>query len=425
MDVDSKDEFERSAANPDFFDGPSQNVGPEDRYGQADALSLEALSAQLDMDSSECWQAFQGLAALDGQTQLRLVRAIAESMSGQGADTLLRLLSGSNESAVRVEAQAGLDRRLLPLPTSDTRAVKSPYPPKATSWISTPTTYPGARPTSELAVRDHPSYPWLARSMVTTVDGEGRGAIVVSAIQETQRRTAAFLCDLQRGIVDVIGTVEEDSEIAGSLVERIKREAEGESVEVMPELARALLAGCWMMDQAGTSPAVVEWLKGTLGNGFRPHPFPPAIPDREDEARVVQPLKNLAEELFEACPSWLDGSPLTFELAEEIFLREGKPAVDPEREAGACRYLFEHRLMGRLELYRRMLLWMSWIWRSTGESTLARTAEILAWQLSDEQYAVPSHPFTVALTTRSLLSAQHLLGTTADPRPAQKGCRRS
>ena len=30
------------------------------------------------------------------------------------------------------------------------------------------------------------------------------------------------------------------------------------------------------------------------------------------------------------------------------------------------------------------------------------TARLLSWQLSDEQFAVPSHPFTVALTARSL-----------------------
>ena len=39
-------------------------------------------------------------------------------------------------------------------------------------------------------------------------------------------------------------------------------------------------------------------------------------------------------------------------------------------------------------------------------SSSARSAFVLAGQLSDEQYAVPSHPFTVALATRSLHAAQ-------------------
>jgi hypothetical protein len=40
----------------------------------------------------------------------------------------------------------------------------------------------------------------------------------------------------------------------------------------------------------------------------------------------------------------------------------------------------------------------------------------MAAQLSDEQYAVPSHPFTVELTTRSLLAAQARMRTADDPR---------
>ena len=63
-----------------------------------------------------------------------------------------------------------------------------------------------------------------------------------------------------------------------------------------------------------------------------------------------------------------------------------------------------------------MLLWMAWFWGAGGEHDLARSAQILAWQLSDEQYAVPSHPFAVALTARSLDAAQARLETAADPR---------
>ena len=110
--------------------------------------------------------------------------------------------------------------------------------------------------------------------------------------------------------------------------------------------------------------------------------------------------------VLDACPSWLDRSALTFELAEEIALREGRSTPDPVRDAGAYRYLFEHSLSRRLELYARMLLWMAWVWHASGQSELARSAFALAAQLADEQYAVPSHPFTMALATRSLQAAQ-------------------
>ena len=121
--------------------------------------------------------------------------------------------------------------------------------------------------------------------------------------------------------------------------------------------------------------------------------------------------------VLDACPNWMDRSALTFELAEEITLREGRSSPDPVRDAGAYRYLFEHTLSGRLELYARMLLWMAWVWQASGRSDLARSAFAMAGQLADEQYAVPSHPFTVALTTRSLREAQALSLSGDAPEP--------
>src|SRR5260370_183702 len=92
------------------------------------------------------------------------------------------------------------------------------------------------------------------------------------------------------------------------------------------------------------------------------------------------------------------------------------PPPAPGREAGAYRYLFEHQLRGQLELYRRMLLWMALFWQASDDHELGRSALALAWQLSDEQHAVPGHPFTVALTTRSLAAAQANLRAGNDPR---------
>jgi hypothetical protein len=40
---------------------------------------------------------------------------------------------------------------------------------------------------------------------------------------------------------------------------------------------------------------------------------------------------------------------------------------------------------------------------------------VLASQLADEQYAVPSHPFTAALTTRSLEAARARLRSGEGP----------
>ncbi len=127
-------------------------------------------------------------------------------------------------------------------------------------------------------------------------------------------------------------------------------------------------------------------------------------------------------EVLDACPSWLDNSPLTFELAEELLLRWDGAPPDPDRDAGAYRFLFEHRLRGQLELYRRMLSWMGWLWQAAGATELARSALTLVEQLSDPQHVVPAHPFTAALSTRSLAAAQQALRLGFDPRkPVTKG----
>jgi hypothetical protein len=122
-------------------------------------------------------------------------------------------------------------------------------------------------------------------------------------------------------------------------------------------------------------------------------------------------LHSRAGLVLDACPNWLDDSPLTIELAEEIFLREGRITACPRLDAGAFRFLFEHRLIHRLELYRRLLLWMAWFWTCGGEQELASSARLVGAQLADEQFAVPSHPFATLLTARSLEAIQRRLVT--------------
>jgi hypothetical protein len=56
-----------------------------------------------------------------------------------------------------------------------------------------------------------------------------------------------------------------------------------------------------------------------------------------------------------------------------------------------------------------MLFWMSSFWQAADDEALGRSALALAWQLSEPQHSIPGHPFLVALTTRSLASAQAVL----------------
>ena len=113
----------------------------------------------------------------------------------------------------------------------------------------------------------------------------------------------------------------------------------------------------------------------------------------------------LFRSVLRACPLWADRSDLTIDLAREVDLRGSGDPPDPRRDAGAYRYLFEHRFADRIELYQRMLLWMAAFWRATRQVDLGRSALALALQLADPQHAVPSHPFFIELTTMSFEAA--------------------
>ena len=246
----------------------------------------------------------------------------------------------------------------------------------------------------------------IVHSVVTPVDGHGRGSVVISVRRNAQRRTAMFLCDVLRGIRDVVGEVEPETSPRGPAVRRPPGRSRRPVRSRRPELALGLLAGSLMLGEGRPPRPVRDWIDGTLGPGFLPAALPASFAGSGVEPFGQGEMPERVREILDACPSWLDDSPLAQELAEEIWLREGRVAADPDRDSGAYRFLFEHRLIHRLELYRRMLLWMGWLWKCSGQPELSRSAQTLAFQLSDDQYAVPSHPFHVELTTRSLKAAQ-------------------
>jgi hypothetical protein len=366
------------------MDGPGSNeqMSP----GSGDDFSLEALAAQLKEDPQECWRAFQGLELVDLETRLRIITGLSQLVTDQGVTGLLRLLGDSADAATRQAARAVLNEAAGP-----SRQI--------------------VRLADEAGVRRR-----LVSCLVTVVDGSGRGSIVLSATRTGQQATAAFLCDLRRGIVDASGQLEAENEQAGQLVDEVREQAGADAALAPPELALRLLAACLGLNSPPHPPQVLEWIELTLGSKLECRPFP--VPRTESAATPLDSsdLGRRATAVLDACPTWIDSSPLTFELAEEILLREGRVASDPERDSGAFRFLFEHGLIHHLELYRRMLLWMAWFWTCSGQADLAESAGILAWQLADEQFAVPSHPFAAGLMARSLDEAQARLETNTDPR---------
>jgi len=255
--------------------------------------------------------------------------------------------------------------------------------------------------------------PRLTRSLTAAVDGEGVGTVALAGVHRGRTRVAAFLCDVRGGVRDVLGDSWDGEDAEVDLLGRFPELGARSCVADVHALATGLLAGGLLLSARETPPTVGEWLEAILGRGFHAAALPAARPEWSGPALDPATLAERSWRVLEACPDWVDRSTLTFELAEEITVRERRAAADPLRDAGAYRFLFERRLLHRLELYRRMLLWMALFWDAAGEADLALTAGVLSSQLGDPQYAVPSHPFTVALSTRSLHEAQRLLGSAA------------
>ena len=372
---------------------------------------LDEIVARLEEDPDECWPAIEGLSELDAAFRIRVIAALADYGERPGVRGLLRLLDSALDPAISpapTEAMPLHDRDPGEFRQEGAGEPAVPLAPVIPSPARLPAILYAPDDSGLVLVADPPSTQ-LVRSLVSALDGEGRGTIVLSASASGYRRTAAFRCDIRRGLLDAIGEIEAEHPSAGGLIDQCIQEADAHSVVDTPELAARLLQGCFLLNGPEVPDHVQAWLDATIGPIRRPVGLAAALPEGERDAISDHEIADCAGRILDACPTWLDRSALTIELAEEIALREGCAGPDPVRDAGAYRYLFEHLLIGRLELYSRMLLWMAWLWNAGGRPDLSRSAFALAAQLSDEQYVVPSHPFTVALTTRSLLAAQGAL----------------
>ena len=383
------------------------------------------LAAQLEAEPEGSWVALEGLGAIDAATRSEIIASLAEAPSGPGLVAFLRLLTYAHDDATRAAALEALFE-----PRRDDEAHRRAWAELAADHFdprvrdrAARRLAIGGRTDAEIAatvasVAVSPGYPQpeLAGSLVTRVDGSGRGTILLASRDRAQWVVAALTCDVWAGIVAVEGQLGPDPSFVGDFFAQFAADkSRDDLVEDDPDLAIALLSGSWLLSGPSTNPALRFWIERTVGPAFQPVPFAGAF-DAEDVA--TESLAHLAGPcwaILEACPDWVDRSPLTFDLAEAIILRSGEAVPDPRRDAGAFRYLFEHRLAARMEHYRRLLLWMASFWKAT-DDTMSRSALALAWQLADPQNAVPGHPFVVALATQSLAAAQTALRAGLDPR---------
>jgi hypothetical protein len=383
-DLEAQDAADLGGRPPDPAGGGSATLPDDDDPGVG---WLEEVVARLEADPDERWPAVESLSAFDAETRRQVVEALAGYRDRPGVRDLLDLLGSARDLGIRAVAARAI-------PAEGSTSLPAVRADRDGGDLRGPADAPDGR---------------IVRSVVTAIDWDGRAIVVVSARVREYRRTAAFRADVRRGILDVVGEIERDDSSAGRLFDHCVVQSEGRCAVDVHELAVRLLAGCRLLNGPDVPATVRIWLDATIGpdvaalgrpGAFR-GPDPGMIPDGE--------LPERAAAILDACPGWLDRSALTFEMAAEIALREGDAPPDPVRDAGAYRYLFEHRLSDRLELLARMLLWMGWVWHASGLGELSRSAFVLGGQLADEQYAVPSHPFTVALSTRSLRAAQERL----------------
>lgn len=414
----------RWIAAPDLEDFSAVLPSPAERAWRRDGpaevpdggSALGELLAGLERDPEESWNAFRGLEAIDSEGRLRIVAELVKAPPREGLIRLLHLLGASRDPETRAAVRQALGTGAST--STSTRARTDPGPAIGPNLeAETVTVAEAARGRAGgLAVTGDRARPRLIYSSVSALDGEGVGAIVVTSVRGERTTTAAFLCDVLRGIRDALGVAGDLSEVEERFAAPFPELVAGPTVEDDPELALGLLAGSLMMSGRSTPARAREWLDQALGAGFHSGAFLATKAEWTPAPTNAAVLAERSWSVLEACPTWVDRSTLTFELAEEITLRDRRAAADPVRDAGAYRFLFERRLIHRLELYQRMLLWMAFFWDAAGERELSLSAGVLAGQLADEQYAVPGHPFAVALTTRSLHEAQRLLGTPADPR---------
>jgi hypothetical protein len=381
------------------FDAEVPDVGPDPRAETQAIDWLAEIVCRLEEDPEECWPALESLSVVDDEVRVHVIAALASHRDRPGVAALLNLLGAARDPCTRSAAA-----RVLAETRDDPRSTSVAIDPSA--GLPALRTAPAGRSVDSDILRRTGR---IARSLVTALDGQGRGTIVLSICDGGYRRTAAFRCDVRRGILDATGEVEAEHASAGRLVDEWLGRSDPNRALDVTELAVRLLEGCWRLSGSELPSSVRAWLVATIGPVSAPIGPGATLPGPQPTAVSEEDLARSAERILDACPDWLDLSTLTAELAVEIALREGFTAPDPVRDAGAYRYLFEHLLIHRLELYSRMLLWMGWVWRAAGRPDLSHSAFVLAAQLSDDQYAVPSHPFTVALTTRSFRAAQAAL----------------
>lgn len=356
---------------------------------QEAALSDE-LVEQIESEPDGVWLALRGLDELDAEARPPLIQDLGRSSAGPGVVELLRILIHSEDRRTRAAALAAMEALDLRLTAPAWSRLAGEHPDSAIAE--------GAAALSRGQAAPPTPTPSLRSCLVTTPDSQGRGLILLSSETAGEETTACFLIDLMSGVREVTGGF--GPEARAGLDEEFVRTGDREAVEGDAALALGLLAGAMTLRGEHSPLSLRFWLERTVGPSLVARPFAEAARGAPNGCP-----EELAREVLEACPWWVDDSDLVYELAEELSLRGPTGLAD----AGAIRFLFENRLGDRLELDRRCLLWMAAFWEAQGRPALREAALALAAPLLDPQHAVPGNAFVAELARRSIARAQEHL----------------
>ena len=266
----------------------------------------------------------------------------------------------------------------------------------------------------------------LTDGVVTAVDRLGRGVVALTVRGGAGHvGTGVFVIDVLEGVLTAAGRRGE-VETAAIRAELLGR-SRCDLLTDVPGLAHHWMVQALGLDSRNGRDRAGEWLERLGWPRFRErHPAAIDLPNRGRVACVVEPdaftprtLSRWAERVWRACPHWCDQSDVTFELAEELVLRERDPRPQPRRDAALFRYLFEKRLADQLERHRAMLGWMATFWNAGDSPVLAEASVGLAYDLGDPQNHRHTHPYVARWIRRSLEAAQHALERGVDPRAAR------
>lgn len=357
----------------------------DDLLADADNTALSDLAREIEADPLTIPAALDALSRIELDTRLEIIAGLGRETASQSLITLLEGLASGGDDATRdVSADA-----LQAVRARHRRGQVEVEAEAASRAIAT------AHPT-----------PLLIASAIGPLDGEGRAAIVLVAAETDHAVVARFDCEVGGGLVAarLEGPYLHDDAIA-----RWNEVAESLGPEASRDCAISawlLLTGAAWLSGETLEEGVRAALVATFGDQFAARPIftPPEAPRRNaDEPADIRSdvLAVLAKR-----PDWRDESDLTRRLADEMRMHDGDLSPDPVRDPGPFRVLFEGRILGRIELYRRMLLWSATVWQESGEVELSTAARRIAEDLSDPQNAVPGNPFAEELMIRSLRDAR-------------------